>query len=93
LTVFGHDGITVSTATSTNADAVNAGVPVVTYDDVVRAIETRAATLVDVLSAESYAAAHLPDAINLPVADLARLAPEHLPDRDARIITYCGSPT
>jgi rhodanese-related sulfurtransferase len=83
----------VSTTTSADADAVNAGVPVVTYDDVVRAIETRAATLVDVLSPESYAAMHLPGAISVPVADLARIAPERLPDRDARIITYCGSPT
>jgi rhodanese-related sulfurtransferase len=50
-------------------------------------------TLVDVLSPESFAANHIPGAINLPVVDLARRAAEALPDRDARIVTYCGGPT
>jgi rhodanese-related sulfurtransferase len=50
-------------------------------------------TLVDVLSPESYATRHIPGAINLPVADIPRRAPEVLPDRDAPIIVYCGSPT
>ena len=50
-------------------------------------------TLVDVLSPESYATRHIPDAINVPVADIPRLAHEVLPDRDAPIVVYCGSPT
>ena len=50
-------------------------------------------TLVDVLSPESFAANHIPGAINLPVVDLARRAGEALPDRRARIVTYCGGPT
>jgi rhodanese-related sulfurtransferase len=36
---------------------------------------------------------HIPGAINLPVVDLARRSPELLPDRGARIVTYCGGPT
>jgi hypothetical protein len=31
--------------------------------------------------------------MNLPVVDIARGAPEVLPDRRARIVTYCGGPT
>ena len=50
-------------------------------------------TLVDVLSPESYATRHIPGAVNLPVADIPRRAPEAVPDRDAPIIVYCGSPT
>jgi rhodanese-related sulfurtransferase len=49
--------------------------------------------LLDVLSPESFAALHIPGAINLPVADLARGAPEVLPDRHADIVAYCGGPT
>ena len=52
-----------------------------------------AVTLVDVLSPESFALAHIPGAINLPVADIARRAANLLPDRHAAIVTYCGGPT
>jgi rhodanese-related sulfurtransferase len=50
-------------------------------------------TLVDVLSRESYATRHIPGAVNLPVADIPGRAHEVLPDCDAPIVLYCGSPT
>jgi rhodanese-related sulfurtransferase len=50
-------------------------------------------TLVDVLSPESFAAAHLPGAINLPVAEIWQRAGDVIPDRDAAIVAYCGGPT
>jgi rhodanese-related sulfurtransferase len=62
-------------------------------DELVAALRGRRATLVDVLSPESYATAHLPGAINIPVADIPRRAGELLPDRDAAIVVYCGGPT
>ena len=62
-------------------------------DELVGALRAGRVALVDVLSPESFAAMHIPDAINLPVADLARRAPEVLPDRRAPIVTYCGGPT
>ena len=46
--------------------------------------------LADVLTAESYAAGHIPGAISLPFEDLASRAPELLPDRLAEIVVYCG---
>ena len=49
--------------------------------------------LVDVLSPESFAARHIPGAINLPVADIRRRAGDQLPDTHANIVVYCGSPT
>jgi phage shock protein E len=50
-------------------------------------------TLVDVLSPESYAAAHIDGAINLPVADVVARAGQLIPDRSRPIVVYCGGPT
>lgn len=50
-------------------------------------------TLVDVLSPDSYATRHIPGAVNLPVADIPARVHEVLPDRDAPVVVYCGSPT
>jgi rhodanese-related sulfurtransferase len=65
----------------------------VSREDLIRGLRARRLTLVDVLSPESFAAMHIPGAINLPVVDLARRAAEVLLDRDAAVITYCGGPT
>jgi rhodanese-related sulfurtransferase len=68
-------------------------IPEVSREDLIRELRDRRMTLIDVLSPESFAARHIPGAINLPVVDLARRAAEALPDRRARIVTYCGGPT
>lgn len=47
-------------------------------------------TLVDVLPEESYAAGHIPGAINLPFENLTDRARELLRDFKAEIIVYCG---
>jgi rhodanese-related sulfurtransferase len=61
--------------------------------ELVRELRLGRITLVDVLSPESFASMHIPGAITLPVVDLGRRAAEALPDRRARIVTYCGGPT
>ena len=68
-------------------------VPTVSREELVSALRAGRVALVDVLSPESFAAMHIPGAINLPVADVPRRAPEVLPDRRASIVTYCGGPT
>jgi len=68
-------------------------VETVTHEELIGALRARKATLVDVLSPESFATRHIPGAINLPVADIPHRAPEVLPDRDAPIVVYCGGPT
>jgi 3-mercaptopyruvate sulfurtransferase SseA len=68
-------------------------VPTVTRPELIGALRARRITLVDVLSPESFAAMHIPGAINIPVADIPRRAPELLPDHNAPIVTYCGGPT
>lgn len=62
-------------------------------DDLIEALRAKQVTLVDVLSPESFATAHLPGAINIPVADIGRRAREVLPDHRAAIVAYCGGPT
>lgn len=49
--------------------------------------------VLDVLSAESYAAAHLPGAINIPVEELRARAAAELPDPLRAIVVYCAGPT
>ena len=68
-------------------------IPTITKSDLQEALRARRITLVDVLSPESFGSAHLPGAINLPVADLSGRAGAVLPDRRAPIVVYCGGPT
>jgi rhodanese-related sulfurtransferase len=49
------------------------------------------AQLVEVLPAEDYAKAHLPDAVNLPLADLREPDVDVL-DRSRPVIVYCWDP-
>jgi rhodanese-related sulfurtransferase len=65
----------------------------ITRAELIGALRRRRIVLVDVLGPESFAAMHIPGAINLPVDDIARRAPELLPDLRAAIVAYCGGPT
>ena len=69
------------------------GVPTISREELANALRARRVTLVDVLSPESFASAHVPGAINLPVAEIGQRAGEVIPDRDTPIVTYCGGPT
>jgi rhodanese-related sulfurtransferase len=75
------------------ASSASDHVSAISRDEVIAGLRTGGITLVDVLSPESFAARHIPGAINLPVVDIARRAAEVLPDKHARIVTYCGGPT
>ena len=77
----------------TATSSPDVGVPEVSRDELLRSLRDRSITLVDVLSPESFAGTHIPGAISLPVLDIARRAATMLPDRRARIVTYCGGPT
>jgi rhodanese-related sulfurtransferase len=68
-------------------------VPTITRNELEAALWSRRITLVDVLSPESFRTAHLPGAMNLPVAEIRARAGVVLPDRRASIVTYCGGPT
>jgi rhodanese-related sulfurtransferase len=65
----------------------------ITREELISALRARRVVLIDVLTPESFAAIHIPGAINLPVVEIAGRAPELLPDRHADIVAYCGGPT
>ncbi len=68
-------------------------VPDISREELVAGLRAGHFTLIDVLSPESFAASHIPGAINLPVADVRTRAAEVVADRDRAIIVYCGGPT
>jgi rhodanese-related sulfurtransferase len=76
---------------STGAEA--AATPTISQQELVAALVAGRVTLVDVLSPESYAAAHIDGAVNLPVAEIPARAAQLLPDPDRTIVAYCGGPT
>ena len=48
--------------------------------------------LVDALPPMSFAASHLPGAINMPPARVAEVAPRRIPDLETPIVVYCAGP-
>jgi rhodanese-related sulfurtransferase len=49
--------------------------------------------LVDALPPLSYAAAHLPGAINMPPGSVAARARRRIPHRETEIVVYCSAST
>ena len=49
--------------------------------------------VVEALPRRNYDAGHIPTARPLPMDELARLAPELAPDKEAAIVVYCSGPT
>jgi rhodanese-related sulfurtransferase len=58
--------------------------------DEVRRLLDEGAQLIEVLPAEQYEPLHLPGALNLPLKQLADLAPRQL-DRGRPVIVYCAN--
>ncbi len=63
----------------------------ISREEIQRRLHDPTLVIVDVLAEAVYAAAHIPGAINLPLAELAQRAPATLPERDAEVAVYCGS--
>jgi len=72
------------------SEAVLSDIPEISREELKRRLRDPSLTIVDVLPAESYAAAHVPGAVSIPLEQVASLAPELLPDRAADIVVYCG---
>ena len=74
-----------------NASAAPAAeVREISRDELERRLDDPTLLLVDVLPREAYAAEHIRRALNLPLAEVERRAPQLLPDRNADIAAYCG---
>jgi len=75
------------------SEAGLADIPEITREELKRRLGDGSLTIVDVLPPESYAAAHLPGALSIPLEEVAIRAPELLPDHAAEIVVYCGKLT
>ena len=62
----------------------------ISREEILRRLNDPTLTIVDVLPVESYDEAHIPRAINIPVADIEERARALLPDPAAEIAVYCG---
>jgi rhodanese-related sulfurtransferase len=63
----------------------------ISRDELYQRLGDASLVVVDVLPKESYDAAHIPGAINLPLAELAVRAPQVLPGRASEMAVYCAS--
>jgi rhodanese-related sulfurtransferase len=72
------------------AAAGSSHVSEISREELHRRLHTHSLTIVDVLPSVSYAEAHIPGALNLPLEELADRAREMLPDPAAEIAVYCG---
>jgi rhodanese-related sulfurtransferase len=69
-------------------------IPVISRDDLLARIDSGADfVLVDALAPMSFAASHLPGAINLPPAWVDERAPSRIPNRASEIVVYCSAAT
>jgi len=67
-------------------------VPAISRDEIKVALDAGAPlVLVETLRPEHYDAGHLPGALHLHADDVAARAEHVLPDREARIVTYCSN--
>jgi rhodanese-related sulfurtransferase len=62
----------------------------ISRDELKRRLRDPSLLVVDVLPQEAYSAEHISGAINLPLAEVEKRAPQLLPDRNADIATYCA---
>jgi rhodanese-related sulfurtransferase len=62
----------------------------ISRDELHRRLHDPSLKIVDVLPAISYAEAHIPGAINIPLEQVHEHAHELLPDLAADIAVYCG---
>lgn len=65
----------------------------ITLDELSPLVRLHTATIVEALPGASYAAGHLPGAVNLPLDRVESDAARALPNRDADIVVYCSGPT
>jgi rhodanese-related sulfurtransferase len=78
-------------APAASAAAAETEYPLISLDDLQKAIADKGVTLIDANGTNSWQSGHIPGAINLDAhqSDLATLLPK---DKGALIVSYCGGP-
>ena len=79
----------VSTQPQASLPESEAAVPRVTVEEAKAALESGAAIIVDVRSAEAYEASHIPRAINIQLGEFESNPTDLELDKEQWIITYC----
>ena len=79
----------VSTQTQANLPESEAAVPRVSVEQAKAAFDSGAAIIVDVRSADAYAASHVPGAINIQLEEFETNPTDLELDKEQWIITYC----
>jgi rhodanese-related sulfurtransferase len=74
-------------------ESVQEDIPEISREELKLHLHDGSLTIVDVLPAESYATAHIPGALSIPLEVVATRAPELLRDHAAEIVVYCGKLT
>jgi len=65
----------------------------ISRDELLSRLHDRALTLVNVMPADSFKAAHIPGSLSLPVADIEARARRLLADFNRELAVYCAGPT
>jgi 3-mercaptopyruvate sulfurtransferase SseA len=78
-----------STQPQANLPESEAAVPRVSVEEAKAALDSGAAIIVDVRSAEAYAASHIPAAINIQLGEFETDPTDLKLDKEQWIITYC----
>ena len=78
-------------AAAAESTAGETGYQKITAEEAKKMMDAGGVTVVDVRTAEEYAAAHIPGAVLVPVESIGEAMPEALPDKDAVLLVYCRS--
>ena len=65
----------------------------ISRDELRARLRDRSLIILDVLPKEAYAEAHIPGAINLPVAQIESNAGQLIANLAQQVVVYCGGPT
>ena len=65
----------------------------ISRDELRTRLRDRSLILLDVLPKKTYVDAHIPGAINLPVAEIEGQARQLISNLNQQIVVYCGGPT
>ena len=65
----------------------------ISRDEILARFQDRALVILNVMPKETYAAAHIPGSINLPVAEIESKERQLISNLSQEIAVYCAGPT
>jgi ArsR family transcriptional regulator len=65
----------------------------ISRDEILARLQDRALAIVNVMPVETYRAGHIPESINLPIADIDSKAAQLLSNLSQEVVVYCAGAT